>query len=103
MSYNDKRRSQLNKNHIEKTLKAPERRAAEEIFALAHANDSDEQLLEYVLNEKRRLGKKMKPVNTIGYTYLLERLGPWSVFISKVNLILEEEKKAAQAGGSDNE
>lgn len=91
MPYNHHQRSKQNRNHLLRTLREPERAAAEAAFAAAHAADSDEQLLSYVREQKQRLGKQMKPVNTVGYVYLQQRLGPWAVFMEQVNREIRRE------------
>ena len=85
MPYNHHQRSKQNRNHLLRTLREPERAAAEADFAAAHADDSDEELLNYLRERKRQLGRQMKPVNTVGYVYLQQRLGPWAVFMEQIN------------------
>ena len=97
MPYDHKQRSKQNRNHLIRTLREPERAEAEELFAREHANDSNEELLDYVRERKRQLGKKMKPVNTIGYVYLQQRLGPWAVFMEKVNREMTAEREELRA------
>lgn len=92
MSYNRAQRSKQNRNHLLRTLREPERAEAESRFALEHAADSDDELMAYVRERKRELGKKMKPVNTVGYVYLQQRLGPWAVFMERINREMAEEK-----------
>ena len=94
MPYDHKQRSKQNRNHLIRTLREPERAEAEERFAREHARDSDEELLDYVRERKKELGKKMKPVNTVGYLYLQQRLGPWAVFMEKVNREMAAEREA---------
>lgn len=93
MPYDHKQRTKQNRNHLIRTLREPERAAAEARFAAEHAGDSDEELLRYVAELKRELGKRMKPVNTVGYVYLQQRLGPWAVFMEQVNREMAEEKE----------
>ena len=97
MPYDHKQRSKQNRNHLLRTLREPERAEAEARFAAEHAQDSDEELMEYVLERKRELGKRMKPVNTVGYVYLQQRLGPWAVFMERVNRTMAAEKEEKQA------
>lgn len=84
-------------NKLRKTLSEPGRKAQEQEFAAAHAGDSNQRLYEYVKMQKRRLGKQMKPVNTVGYVYLTRRLGLWSEIMGRVNAELRAEKNAEQA------
>ena len=93
MPYDHKQRSKQNRNHLVRILREPERAEAEKCFAREHAQDSDEELFAYVREQKKQLGKRMKPVNTIGYVYLQQRLGPWAVFMERVNREMEEERK----------
>lgn len=85
-------------NKLRKTLAEPERKEQEAAFTAAHWRDSDHQLREYVKAQKRRRGKQMKPVNTIGYVYLTRRLGPWSEIMGRVNWELRLERDTERAG-----
>lgn len=78
-------------NKLRKTLASPSRKEQEDAFATAHREDSDQVLYEYVKAQKRQLGKQMKPVNTVGYNYIVERLGPWPEIMRRVNRDLEME------------
>lgn len=85
------------KNRLNKELKKPERWEQEKAFAQTHENESDEQLYRYVKEMRHRRGKSMKPINTIGYSYIVERLGPWDVLMGRIKADLAEEKKLAEA------
>lgn len=78
-------------NKLKRMLEAPERRAQENDFAAAHAEDSDETLLAYVTELKRRAGDRLKAADVIGYRYLTERLGPWPKIMTQVNELLRGE------------
>lgn len=84
-----KRRKKLSDNHLKKVLSTSERIKAEVAFEADHADWSDEQLFQWVCEEKRRLGRRMSPANTVGYRTLTKRLGEWSEFMTRVNQILE--------------
>ena len=86
------RRGMLNRNHVRKELTAPARKAAEAQFAREHANDTDEELYALLKDMKRRQGKDLKPVRTIGLTYFEKRLGPWPEVMSRINRELEAEQ-----------
>lgn len=82
----------LNKLHkkaekkLHKELKKPDRIRLEKEFAEKHFFDTDFELYEYLKDLKRIQGKKMSPINTAGYTYLIERLGPWNEIMRKINI-----------------
>ena len=80
-------------NKLKKELSSPQRRAQERVFAALHTDDTDRQIFDYLKGEKRRLGSKLKPINTIGYSYITKRLGPWHKVISKVNAELKAEQQ----------
>ena len=106
MPYNHKQRSKQNKNHLLRVLREPERAAAEARFAAEHAADTDEELMAFVTAKKRELGKRMKPVNTVGYVFLQQRLGPWAVFMEQVNREMAAKKEnvqSEQSKGTGNE
>lgn len=106
MPYDHKQRSKQNRNHLLRILREPERAEAEARFAAEHASDTDEELMALVKAKKRELGKRMKPVNTVGYVYLQQRLGPWAVFMEQVNREMAAEKESIQSEitrGSENE
>ena len=84
---------------LQRKLHQPERWALEEQFAAEHAKDSDEALYAYAKEKRRRLGGKMTRANTVGYVYLVRRLGPWDVFMGRIGKELSEEK--AQAAGGE--
>ena len=90
--YDSRRIQKLAANKLKKTLEAPERRALENGFASAHADDSDEALLAYVTGLKRESGDRLKAADVIGYRYLTERLGPWPAIMTQVNEALRAEQ-----------
>lgn len=79
-------------NKLKRELNTRQRQKQEWEFAAAHAEDSDQQLYEYLKDEKRRRGKKMSPVNTVGVQYLVQRLGPWRLVMGQINAELREER-----------
>lgn len=90
-------------NKLRKTLSSPVRKEQEAAFADAHHEDSNQTLYEYVKAQKRRRGGQMKPINTVGYSYLIKRLGPWSEIMRRVNRDLELEKELARARRAEAE
>lgn len=84
-------------NRLRRELKKPERRAQEAAFAEEHAMDSDEELYTYVKELRGRLGRNMKPINTIGYACIVERLGRWDLLMGRIKADLEREKAQAEA------
>ena len=89
--YDSRRIQKLAANKLKKTLDEPARRAQEDSFAAAHANDSDEALLAYVMALKRESGGRLKAANVIGYRCLTERLGPWPGIMTRANELLRAE------------
>ena len=94
--YDSRRIQKLAANKLKKTLEEPSRRAQENGFAAAHADDSDEALLAYVTALKRESGDRLKAADVIGYRYLTERLGPWQGIMTEVNARLRAEKKETE-------
>lgn len=78
-------------------MRKPERRTLEERFAVEHANCSDEELYAYAKDKRRKLGSKMTREGTIGYVYLVQRLGPWNVFMGRIGRELTAEKAQTAA------
>lgn len=94
--YTRKRIQQLARNKMEKVLHTPARQQQERQFREEHLMDSDEALLTLLTQQKRKLGDQMKPVNTIGYCYIVERFGAWSVAMREVNQRLLREKQSGE-------
>ena len=86
-------RQKMAANKLRRVLAEPKRREQEETFAAAHEADTAQQLYDYFKAEKRRRGKEMKPVNTIGYRTLRQRLGEWGEVMGKINADLAEERE----------
>lgn len=61
--------------------------AKESEFALNHANDTDAQLLDYLVDEARRLHHTPWPREIVGGKLLLERFGTWEHAISSAGLL----------------
>ena len=89
--YTRKRVQSLARNKLEKVLRDPLRRQQEQQFHAEHEHDSDEALIALHKEQKRRRGEQMKPVNTVGYRYIVERFGAWSTAMHVVNTQLREE------------
>lgn len=94
--FSPKRRHKAIENGLKRTLRKPERRAQEEAFALAHRGDSDEQLYNWIKDEKRRRGNNLKRRDLIGYCYLTERLGSGDSFMGRIGAELKEEKQSTK-------
>ena len=65
-------------------MNEPARKAQEEAFALAHKDDTDEELFQYVKECRRKQGKNMKWENTVGYVCITRRLGNWDAVIGRI-------------------
>lgn len=87
-----KSRGMLNQAHIQQVLAEPVRKAAEEKFARDHANDTDEELYALLKEMKRKQGKNLKPVKTVGLQYFEARLGRWTDVMGRINRELETEQ-----------
>lgn len=87
-----KSRGMLNQAHIQQVLAEPARKAAEEQFARDHANDTDEELYALLKEMKRKQGKNLKPVKTVGLQYFEARLGLWTDVMGRINRELETEQ-----------
>lgn len=87
-----KSRGMLNQAHIQQVLAEPVRKAAEEQFARDHANDTDEELYALLKEMKRKQGKNLKPVKTVGLQYFEARLGRWTDVMGRINRELEAEQ-----------
>ena len=85
-------RAKRNRNHIARELAEPVRKAAEEQFARDHANDTDEELYALLKEMKRKQGKNLKPVKTVGLQYFEARLGRWTDVMGRINRELEAEQ-----------
>lgn len=76
-----------------KELKKPERVKLENEFKELHENDTDAELYEYLKQLKAKHGKRLNPTNTIGYTYLVKRLGVWNEVMRKISMDLKNENE----------
>ena len=76
-----------------KELKKPERVKLENEFAEHHENDTDAELYEYLKQLKAKHGKRLNLTNTIGYTYLVKRLGAWNEVMRKISMDLKNENE----------
>ena len=94
--FSPKKKRKVIENGLKRTLSKPERRAQEEAFALAHRGDSDEQLYNWIKEEKRRMGDDLKRRDLIGYCYLTDRLGSWDGFMGRIGAELKEEKQSTK-------
>ena len=93
MTYYDYRKNnEAALRKLKKILKEPERRALEESFAADHADDTDEQLLEYVKEKKLQMRGGFNRSRLIGYQYIVERFGSWEKVMSSVNRAIDIEK-----------
>ena len=103
MPVDPKRKKTLSDRSVKKKLRESGRKELEDEFAAKFAAVSDEELYEYVKEQKRALGKKMTRANTVGYAYLVKRLGPWDVFMGRIGRELAEESqdKETEEAGSE--
>lgn len=85
-------RAKRNRNHIARELAKPARKAAEQQFARDHADDTDEELYALLKEMKRKQGKNLKPVKTVGLQYFEARLGRWTDVMGRINRELEAEQ-----------
>lgn len=85
-------RAKRNRNHIARELAKPARKAAEQQFARDHADDTDEELYALLKEMKRKHGKHLKPVKTVGLLYFEARLGRWTDVMGRINRELEAEQ-----------
>ena len=100
MPVDPKRKKTLSDRSVKKKLRESGRKELEDEFAAKFAAVSDEELYEYVKEQKRALGKKMTRANTVGYAYLVKRLGPWDVFMGRIGRELAEEAEKETEGES---
>ena len=85
--------NQLAEKKLKKEFKKPERIKLEAEFAQKHSADTDAELYELLKSLKKKQGKRMSPINTIGYEYYIKRLGPWSVVMKQINDELKNENE----------
>ena len=85
-------RAKRNRNHIARELAKPARKAAEQQFARDHADDTDEEFYALLKEMKRKQGKNLKPVKTVGLQYFEARLGRWTDVMGRINRELEAEQ-----------
>ena len=67
-------------------------------FEELHRDDSEKELLEYVLREALRLGHAPGEKEIVGWTYLISRFGSWDKVLEKVSL----KKNKGNYSGSAN-
>lgn len=84
--------NQLAEKKLRKELKKPERIKQEAEFAEKHSSDTDAELYELLKSLKKKQGKRLSPMNTVGYEYYIKRLGPWNEVLRKINAELSELK-----------
>ena len=79
------------------------RRQEEIAFARAHKNDSDDELLAYVRNQGKRLGRIPLKREVIGFAYLKTRLGPWPRVLERAGLkeVSARRKAVTEKGGGE--
>ena len=86
-----KKRYVAAEKRLQRLLEKPERKKLEEQFARDHAKDTDEQLCDYVKEQKMK-DKNFDRMKLIGYQYIVERFGSWQNAITLVNQKISEEK-----------
>ena len=82
--------NQLAEKKLQKEFKKPERIKLEAEFAQKHSADTDAELYEFLKSLKKKHGKRMSPINTIGYEYYIKRLGPWNEVMRRIHEELSE-------------
>ena len=85
--------NQLAEKKLQKEFKKPERIKLEAEFAQKHSADTDAELYELLKSLKKKHGKRMSPINTIGYEYYIKRLGPWNEVMRKISMDLKNENE----------
>ena len=85
--------NQLAEKKLKKEFKKPERIKSEAEFAQKHSADTDAELYEYLKQLKAKHGKRLNPTNTIGYTYLVKRLGAWNEVMRQISMDLKKENE----------
>ena len=85
--------NQLAEKKLKKEFKKPERIKSEAEFAQKHSADTDAELYEYLKELKAKCGKRLNPTNTIGYTYLVKRLGAWNEVMRQISMDLKNENE----------
>ena len=85
--------NQLAEKKLKKEFKKPERIKSEAEFAQKHSADTDAELYEYLKQLKAKHGKRLNPTNTIGYTYLVKRLGAWNEVMREISMDLKNENE----------
>ncbi|MDY3305101.1 MAG: hypothetical protein SOW78_12670 [Clostridia bacterium] len=85
--------NQLAEKKLKKEFKKPERIKSEAEFAQKHSADTDAELYEYLKELKAKCGKMLNPTNTIGYTYLVKRLGAWNEVMRQISMDLKNENE----------
>lgn len=85
--------NQLAEKKLKKEFKKPERIKSEAEFAQKHSADTDAELYESLKQLKAKHGKRLNPTNTIGYTYLVKRLGAWNEVMRKISMDLKNENE----------
>ena len=85
--------NQLAEKKLKKEFKKPERIKSEAEFAQKHSADTDAELYESLKQLKAKHGKRLNPTNTIGYTYLVKRLGAWNEVMREISMDLKNENE----------
>ena len=84
----NKDENELNNYHVQliisRTLKALN--AKEEAFKEYHKNDSDSDLIAYIIDEKKKLGHTPRQGEIEGWRYLIERFGSWDELLEASGL-----------------
>ena len=83
--------NQLAEKKLRKELKKPERIKLENEFAALHKSDTDEELFNYLKSLKKEYGKRLSPITTIGYTYIVSRFASWASVMGQINQELKQE------------
>lgn len=66
----------------------------EEEFVRCHSKDTDEELIQYLIDCGTKLGHTPSKREIIGFTYLKSRFGPWPRVLEKAGLKDRRKKKS---------
>ncbi|MCR4722396.1 MAG: hypothetical protein K5629_01300 [Eubacteriales bacterium] len=84
----NKNKNELNNYHVQLLSKRAIRvlNARESAFKEAHSDDTNAQLLSYVLDQASSLGHAPRRGEIEGWRYLEERFGSWEIILKKAHL-----------------
>ncbi len=80
---------------LDRCLQKPRRKKLEDEFERDHCRDTDEELLQYLVERYLVYGENMQRSGTVGIRYLEQRLGRWNSFMTRVKRAAKEEKEGS--------